>query len=78
MGKFTVAMNKSQPSKGLELKLARIQRGLHLYQVARQLSISAARLSQYEGGHRQIPPRLEKKLRSLLGIAQRRRRVDEK
>lgn len=72
MGKFTVVMDRSQAQIGLELKLARIRRGLHLYELARQAGISAACLSQYEGGHRQIPPALEDKLWTLLGFGKRR------
>ncbi|MFC2024027.1 helix-turn-helix domain-containing protein [Chloroflexota bacterium] len=61
-------MKRSQVTKGLQLKLARVQQGLHLYQLARQVGISTARLSQYEGEHREIPPRLEAKLHTLLGL----------
>ena len=53
---------------GLELKLARVRQGLHLYEVARLLGITSARLSQFEGGHRRPPPDLEEKLRGILGL----------
>jgi len=53
---------------GMELKVARIEQGFHLYQVARLAGISAARLSQFEGGHRIPPPELETKLRAILGL----------
>ena len=53
---------------GLELKLARIRKGLHLYELARQVGITPARLSQFEGGHRRPPPDLDEKLRVVLGL----------
>jgi len=53
---------------GLELKLARIRNRQHLYEVASQVGITPARLSQFEGGHRSPPPDLEKKLRAVLGL----------
>ena len=58
-------------AKGLELRLARIRRGLHLYEVARALGISPARLSQFEGDHRRPPTELENKLRRFLGLPQK-------
>ena len=61
-------MKRSQENRGLAVKLARVRQGLHLYEVARQAGISAARLSQYEGGHRRIPSNMEDKLRTLLGM----------
>lgn len=73
MGKFTLDMGNSQLDidLALELKLARIRQGLHLYEVARQLGISPARLSQFEGGHRVAPPELETKLRAILRLPDR-------
>ena len=67
-GKFTLIMTRSQQNQGLAIKLARVRQGLHLYEVARLAGISSARLSQYEGGHRQIPSDVEDKLRALLGM----------
>ena len=61
---------------GLELRLARIRRGLHLYQVAREIGITPARLSQFEGGHREPPPDLEDKLRAVLGLPRKQRKGD--
>ena len=61
-------MSRSQENVGLQLKLARVRQGLHLYEIARQAGISSARLSQYEGGHRLIPPDVEDRLRTLLGL----------
>ena len=55
-------------NRGLKLKLARVRQGLHLYEVARQAGISASRLSQFEGGHRNLPPELEDRLRAVLGL----------
>jgi transcriptional regulator with XRE-family HTH domain len=78
MGKFTPEMKIIQSSgQGMELKLARIRKGFHLYEVARQVGISPARLSQYEGEHRQIPPDLEERLRGILGLSDGQRRGDE-
>lgn len=68
MEKFTTDMLDSQASPGLELKLAHIRQGLHLYEVARLVGITPARLSQFEGGHRTPPPELEDKLRAVLGL----------
>ncbi len=62
---------------GLELKVARIQRGLHLYEVAGQVGITPARLSQFEGGHRRPPPNLEEKLRKVLGLPTKWQNDDE-
>lgn len=59
---------KLKVERGLALKLERVRQGLHLYDVAQQAGISSARLSQYEGGHRQIPSDIEDKLRTLLGM----------
>ena len=55
-----------QEHRGLELKLARVRLGLHLYEVAREVGITPARLSQFEGDHRSIPADLACKLRALL------------
>jgi len=78
MGKFTPEMKIIQSSgAGMELKLARIRKGFHLYEVARQVGISPARLSQYEGGHRRVPTDLYHKLREVLGQTQRGRKSDD-
>ena len=65
-------MGEGQVMPGLELRLARIRRGLHLYEVAREVGITPARLSQFEGGHRRPPPDLERKLRAMLGLSSER------
>ncbi len=76
VGKFTPEMRKGQGYAGLEIKVARIRLGLHLYEVAQQVGITPARLSQFEGGHRTIPPKLERHLRQVLGLPEERREGD--
>ncbi len=71
-----MGMATQQEFTGLELKLARIRKRLYLYQVARQVGPSAARLSQFEGGHRRLPPDLEEKLRAALGLSEKDQRGD--
>jgi len=62
---------------GLELKVARIRLGLYLYEVARMVGITPARLSQFEGGHRKPPPDLEEKLWAILGLPAKKQNEDE-
>jgi len=62
---------------GLELKVARIRKGLYLYEVAREVGITPARLSQFEGGHRKPPPDLEEKLRAVLDLPAKQQNEDE-
>ncbi len=71
-------MGKSQHNRGLTIRLARIRQGVHLYELARQAGISSARLSQYEGGHRLMPPDIEDRLRTLLGLRRLGKTYEEK
>ena len=72
MGSFASEQMATQRAEGLELKLARIRQGLHLYEVARRVGITPARLSQFEGGHRRLPPDLEEKLQAVLRLPRNR------
>lgn len=71
-------MATAEEQLGLKFKLARIRQGFHLYEVARQVGITPARLSQFEGGHRRLPPELEARLRQVLGLPAKRRGGNEK
>jgi transcriptional regulator with XRE-family HTH domain len=72
-----MSMATKEGPVGLELKLARIRLGLHLYEVARQVGITPARLSQFEGGHRRPPPDLEVRLRGILGLPSKEGQGDD-
>lgn len=51
---------------GLRLKFARLKAGLKQYEVANRLGIDPARLSEIEGGRRQLSPELAKQLEQIL------------
>ena len=53
---------------GLELKLARVRFGLTQWAFAREVGVSAQRLSEMERGQRRVPDEVGERIRELEAV----------
>ena len=57
--------------RGLELKLLRISRGIHQYEVAAAVGVSPGILWQIESGRRPVSDDLAQRIRDVIATARR-------